>query len=67
MVEEFEPDVFRQLIEYIHTATVTLQPRTLLGEFTKLFFKAGNQSFAGLVVSTLQRLILHFVQFQSWS
>ncbi|XP_021924425.1 serine-enriched protein isoform X3 [Zootermopsis nevadensis] len=31
MVEEFEPDVFRQLIEYIHTGTVTLQPRTLLG------------------------------------
>lgn len=30
-VEEFEPDVFRQLIEYIHTGCVTLQPRTLLG------------------------------------
>ena len=29
--EEFEPDVFRQLIEYIHTGCVTLQPRTLLG------------------------------------
>jgi hypothetical protein len=44
MVEEFEPDVFRQLIEYIHTATVTLQPRTLLGEFTQLFLKVQNQS-----------------------
>lgn len=32
IVEEFEPDVFRQLIEYIHTGCVTLQPRTLLGE-----------------------------------
>ncbi|XP_043258981.1 probable serine/threonine-protein kinase mps1 isoform X1 [Colletes gigas] len=31
IVEEFEPDVFRQLIEYIHTGCVTLQPRTLLG------------------------------------
>lgn len=31
IIEEFEPDVFRQLIEYIHTGTVTLQPRTLLG------------------------------------
>lgn len=31
-VEEFEPDVFRQLIEYIHTGCVTLQPRTLLGK-----------------------------------
>ncbi|RXG71179.1 Serine-enriched protein [Armadillidium vulgare] len=31
IVEEFEPDVFRQLIEYIHTGFVTLQPRTLLG------------------------------------
>ncbi|XP_055706565.1 serine-enriched protein isoform X1 [Phlebotomus papatasi] len=31
IIEEFEPDVFRQLIEYIHTGGVTLQPRTLLG------------------------------------
>ncbi|CAG7724541.1 unnamed protein product [Allacma fusca] len=31
IIEEFEPDVFRQLIEYIHTGYVTLQPRTLLG------------------------------------
>ena len=32
IIEEFEPDVFRQLIEYVHTGCVTLQPRTLLGE-----------------------------------
>lgn len=31
IIEEFEPDVFRQLIEYIHTGQVLLQPRTLLG------------------------------------
>ncbi|GAB6024620.1 hypothetical protein CHUAL_009763 [Chamberlinius hualienensis] len=31
IVDEFEPDVFRQLIEYIHTGCVTLQARTLLG------------------------------------
>ena len=31
IIEEFEPDVFRQLIEYIHTGCLTLQPRTLLG------------------------------------
>ncbi|XP_037089215.1 serine-enriched protein-like isoform X2 [Pollicipes pollicipes] len=31
IIEEFEPDVFRQLIEYVHTGCVTLQPRTLLG------------------------------------
>ncbi|KAG5676542.1 hypothetical protein PVAND_006367 [Polypedilum vanderplanki] len=31
IIEEFEPDVFRQMIEYIHTGNVTLQPRTLLG------------------------------------
>ena len=31
MIEEFEPDVFTQLIEYIHTGCVTLQARTLLG------------------------------------
>lgn len=37
IIEEFEPDVFRQLIEYIHTGCVTLQPRTLLGKnFLKL-------------------------------
>ena len=34
IIEEFEPDVFRQLIEYIHTGCVTLQPRTLLGNCT---------------------------------
>uniref|UniRef100_T1JKK2 BTB domain-containing protein n=1 Tax=Strigamia maritima TaxID=126957 RepID=T1JKK2_STRMM len=31
VIDEFEPDVFRQLIEYIHTGCVTLQARTLLG------------------------------------
>ena len=31
IIEETEPDVFRQLIEYIHTGCVTLQARTLLG------------------------------------
>ncbi|XP_023235690.1 serine-enriched protein-like [Centruroides sculpturatus] len=31
IVEEFEPDIFRQMIEYIHTGCVTLQARTLLG------------------------------------
>lgn len=35
IIEEFEPDVFRQLIEYIHTGCVTLQPRTLLGKNKK--------------------------------
>ena len=32
IIEEFEPDVFRQLIEYIHTGCVLLQARTLLGK-----------------------------------
>ena len=36
IIEEFEPDVFRQIIEYIHTSCVTLQPRTLLG--ARLFY-----------------------------
>ena len=31
LIEEFDPDVFRQIIEYIHTSCLTLQPRTLLG------------------------------------
>lgn len=38
IIEEFEPDVFRQLIEYIHTGCVTLQPRTLLGNFLLRYF-----------------------------
>jgi hypothetical protein len=37
MVEEFEPAVFSQLIEYIHTGTGTLQPPTLLGELVAFF------------------------------
>lgn len=31
VVQEFEPSVFKQLIEYLHTGVCTLQPRTLLG------------------------------------
>lgn len=38
IIEEFEPDVFRQLIEYIHTGAVTLQPRTLLGNILKITY-----------------------------
>ena len=44
IIEEFEPDVFRQLIEYIHTGCVTLQPRTLLGNYLK-------RAFLGLLIS----------------
>ena len=36
IIEEFEPDVFRQLIEYIHTGCVLLQARTLLGKCSSL-------------------------------
>ncbi|KAL5248502.1 hypothetical protein ACHWQZ_G017633 [Mnemiopsis leidyi] len=31
VVPEFEPSVFKQLIEYLHTGVCTLQPRTLFG------------------------------------
>ncbi|XP_070564689.1 serine-enriched protein-like isoform X2 [Ptychodera flava] len=31
IIKEFDSDVFRQLIEYIHTGCVTLQARTLIG------------------------------------
>ena len=31
IVRDFEPEVFKQLIEYIHTGSVMLQARTLLG------------------------------------
>jgi hypothetical protein len=34
VIEEFDADVFRQLVEYVHTGCVTLQPRTLLGMYT---------------------------------
>lgn len=41
IIEEFEPDVFRQLIEYIHTGCVTLQARTLLGKGRTPWFPTG--------------------------
>ena len=31
VIQEFDPEVFKQLVEYIHTGSVTLQSRTLLG------------------------------------
>lgn len=31
VVDDFEPEVFKQLMEYIHTGSVVLQSRTLLG------------------------------------
>ncbi|XP_075231797.1 serine-enriched protein-like [Lycorma delicatula] len=43
IIEEFEPDVFRQLIEYIDTGCVTLQPRTLLGEVLEFVDEHGNE------------------------
>lgn len=33
IIEEFDADVFRQLVEYVHTGCVILQPRTLLGMY----------------------------------
>lgn len=33
VIDEFESDVFRQLVEYIHTGQVILQARTLLGTY----------------------------------
>lgn len=30
-ITEFDPDVFRQIVEYVHTGNIILQPRTLLG------------------------------------
>ena len=48
LIEEFEPDVFRQVIEYIHTGCVTLQPRTLLGRYLSVHSISQNGS-PGLV------------------
>lgn len=44
IIDEFEPDVFRQLIEYIHTGCVLLQARTLLGiyEYSLAFLRICN-------------------------
>ena len=36
-VEEFDADVFRQLIEYCHTGCVTLNAETILGESIETF------------------------------
>ena len=33
VVEEFDAKVFRKLMEYLHTGTVTFEPKTLIGEF----------------------------------
>ena len=44
LVEEFDPDVFRQIIEYIHTSCITLQPRTLLGQYVPSTFFTSSKS-----------------------
>lgn len=31
-MEDFDSDVFKQLLEYVHTGSVILRPRTLLGK-----------------------------------
>ena len=49
IIEEFEPDVFRQLIEYIHTGCVTLQPRTLLGLYLEGIWDNFGKSLGGLL------------------
>ncbi|XP_076642612.1 uncharacterized protein LOC143353287 isoform X2 [Halictus rubicundus] len=43
IIEEFEPDVFRQVIEYIHTGCIMLQPRTLLGVMNAADYYGLNQ------------------------
>lgn len=48
IIEEFEPDVFRQLIEYIHTGCVTLQARTLLGKYAWRYEHAVELGHASL-------------------
>lgn len=39
VIDEFESDVFRQLVEYIHTGQVVLQARTLLGKYQTYIFR----------------------------
>ncbi|XP_033323419.1 uncharacterized protein LOC117218843 isoform X2 [Megalopta genalis] len=43
IIEEFEADVFRQVIEYIHTGCIMLQPRTLLGVMNAADYYGLNQ------------------------
>ncbi|XP_031836358.1 serine-enriched protein isoform X4 [Nomia melanderi] len=43
IIEEYEPDVFRQVIEYIHTGCIILQPRTLLGVMNAADYYGLNQ------------------------
>ncbi|GFX22718.1 transposable element Tc1 transposase [Trichonephila clavipes] len=78
IVEEFEPDVFRQLIEYIHTGCVTLQARTLLGkeitpEERKIIIKLRNEGktlretgkIVGRTHSSIQRVINNYTSSKS--
>ncbi|UYV62264.1 gprs [Cordylochernes scorpioides] len=68
IIEEFEPDVFRQLIEYIHTGCVTLQARTLLersstGECSYKGVAAGLMNAADYYgLDELRRACMGFVQ-----
>jgi len=55
VIEEFDADVFRQLVEYVHTGCVILQPRTLLGKYTshyqndKMYFiNVGDEAYLGI-------------------
>lgn len=52
IIEEFEPDVFRQLIEYIHTGCVTLQPRTLLGKFCLFEYVLVSKGYIRICITT---------------
>ena len=39
-IKMFEADVFRQIMEFVHTGKVELQPRTIVGEsFTHMIVK----------------------------
>ena len=37
-IEKFEADIFRQLMEFVHTSRIELQPRTVIGQSDKFSF-----------------------------
>ena len=58
IIEEFEPDVFRQLIEYIHTGSITLQPRTLLGVMNAADYYGTNSISIKLVDKLIKSFLM---------
>ena len=45
----FEAEVFRQIMEFVHTGKVELQPRTIVGESFTLYFSKPRVYIGGSI------------------